>query len=50
VNECELPSFDCDQEATGLSMTTAAAVGRHGRVFAVVSGLIPGQAQVIRIA
>lgn len=50
VNECDPATWTCTERATGLPIAMAAAVDASGAVFAVVSALIPGQAEVIELA
>ena len=48
VNQCS-KSWSCSEVATGLPMSIASTPGKHGRLYAAINVLIPGQAEVIRI-
>ena len=50
VNECSSTTWTCTQNATALSMPTAVAVNDSGAAFAVVSALVPGEAEVIELS
>jgi len=53
VNECKRrpwrSSWTCDEEATGLTMPTAATVDHRGKVHVVTYALIPGAAEIITL-
>lgn len=49
VNACTWGSFVCTEEAEHLPLPIAVAINRAGRIFVVVSSLIPGEAKVIAI-
>lgn len=50
VNRCHVRSGRCVELATELPLVTAALARPNGRVLAAVNSLIPGQAEVIRVA
>jgi glucose/arabinose dehydrogenase len=50
VNECNSTTWTCTQNATGLTMPMAVAVNDSGSAFAVVSALVPGDAEVIELS
>lgn len=49
VNQCDLSAGTCTEFAAGLLMPTSVAVDRNNQVYATVSALIPGAAQVIML-
>ena len=49
VNACDSSTWTCNEVATGLSIPTAAAVDRDGTVYATISALVPGAAQVVKL-
>ena len=49
VDACDLSSASCSVLAGGLPMPIAVAVDRNGTVYAAISSLIPGAAQVITL-
>jgi hypothetical protein len=49
VNACNRRSWSCSEVATGLPMSIASTPGKHGKLYAAINVLIPGQAEVIRI-
>jgi DNA-binding beta-propeller fold protein YncE len=49
VNACNVSDGSCSVVASGLTMPTAVAVNRGGTVYAAVSSLIPGAAEVITL-
>ncbi len=49
VNRCDSTSWDCTEVTSGLTMPIAVAVDRDGTLYAAVSALIPGAAQVITL-
>ena len=49
VNKCNLSPFSCTEVATELPMPIAVALTRSGAVFAAVSVLVPGAAEVIEL-
>lgn len=49
VNRCDSSTWVCTELATGLPIPIAAAVNRSGTVFAAVSALVPGAAEVIEL-
>jgi hypothetical protein len=49
VNACAFGSWSCSVVAGGLPIPTAAAATKDGSVFAVIFGLVPGQAAVIQL-
>ena len=50
VNECDPTTWTCTERASALTMPMAVAINASGAVFAVVSALVPGEAQVIELA
>jgi hypothetical protein len=49
VNACRPRSWSCSEVATGLPMSIASTPGKHGKLYAAIKVLIPGEAEVIRI-
>lgn len=49
VNACDSSTWTCTEVGTGLPIPTAAAVDRDGTVYAAISALVPGAAQVISL-
>jgi hypothetical protein len=49
VNGCDPATWSCTEVATGLPMSMATTVAPHG-VFTAINVLIPGAAEVVRIA
>ncbi len=50
VNACDMDPWACAEVATGLTMSMAAAIGHDGAVYVVVRALVPGLAEVIKLA
>lgn len=49
VNACDIGSWSCSELATGLPIPIASAVDRDGTVYAAISALVPGAAEVIAL-
>ncbi len=49
MNSCDSSTWVYSELATGLPIPIAAAVNRSGMVFAAVSALVPGTAEVIEL-
>lgn len=49
INACDLSPFACTQFDIDLLLPIAVAVNRSGTVFAAISALIPGEAEVIEL-
>ena len=49
LNACDVTSGDCDVVAGGLFMPTAVA-STHQHVFVTSASLVPGEADVVKIA
>jgi hypothetical protein len=49
VNECDPTTWACTETATALMMPMATTTDASGALFAVVSALVPGEAQVVEL-
>jgi hypothetical protein len=49
VSACNVSTGDCSEVATGLLIPIATTTGQRGALFAAVSALIPGEAQIIQL-
>ncbi|MCI0618556.1 ScyD/ScyE family protein [bacterium] len=49
VNSCDISTWTCTEFATGLQIPIATAADNHGTIFAAVSVLIPGLAEIIQL-
>jgi hypothetical protein len=49
VNSCNSTTWSCTEEATDLPIPIAVAINGSGVVFAAVSALVPGEAEVIQL-
>jgi hypothetical protein len=49
VDACTWGTFACTEEATGIPIPIAVAVGKAGTVYVAIWALVPGQAKVITV-
>lgn len=49
VNACSIDSWECEEVATGLPMAMSTTVHRDDILYALISGLVPGEAKVIAL-
>jgi len=49
VNRCVAPSWTCTEVAADLTIPIATAVDRNGTLYAAISALIPGAAEIVTL-